>query len=222
MRYLFFLVITLSSNFLISAQTAKPEVSDPKAKAILDKVKKMYDGYSGWETNFELGIKLAEQRKESIQKGKFYQSGEKFRVEMGNQLIFSDGALMYQKSDNVVRIMKPSKNSTQMLSPRDLMRMYEKKEFTFALVGEAPEGWSKKAIQIVFKPNNRRNEYTQMKMFIDQKTNHVVSIQAFGRDASKYTLRMEAPSVNKTYLASNFTFDAAKNPNVKVEDMRDE
>jgi len=222
MRYLFLILFILSSNVLISAQAAKTETSDPKAKVILDKVKKIYDGYSGWETNFELGIKLAEQKKESVQKGKFYQSGEKFRVEMGNQLIFSDGALVYQKSDNVVRIMKPSKNSTQMLSPRDFIRMYEKKEFTYAIVGDVPEGWSKKATQIVFKPNNRRSEYTQMKMFIDQKTNYIVSIQAFGRDASRYALRMESPSVNKTYASSQFTFDAAKFPNVKVEDMRDE
>jgi len=33
---------------------------------------------------------------------------------------------------------------------------------------------------------------------------------------------MESPSVNKTYASSQFTFDAAKFPNVKVEDMRDE
>ncbi len=222
MRYIFFLLFTFSATTIISAQTAKTESSDPKAKVILDKVKKMYDGYSGWETNFELGIKLAEQKKEAIQKGKFYQSGEKFRVEMGNQLIFSDGAALYQKSDNVVRIMNPSKNTTQILSPRDFIRMYEKKEFTYTIVGDAPEGWSKKATQIVFKPNNRRNEYTQMKMFIDQKTNYIVSVQAFGRDASRYALRMESPAVNKTYPASNFTFDASKNPNIKVEDMRDE
>ena len=222
MRYLFFVLMALSSNLFVAAQTAKTETSDPKAKVILDKVKKMYDGYSGWETNFELGIKLAEQKKESVQKGKFYQAGEKFRVEMGNQLVFSDGALVYQKSDNVVRIMKPNKNSPQMLSPRDFIRMYEKKEFTYTTVGDAPEGWSKKATQIVFKPNNRRSEYTQMKMFIDQKTNYIVSVQAFGRDASRYALRMESPSVNKTYPATNFTFDAAKYPNVKVEDMREE
>ena len=222
MRTIFFLLFTFSVTTIISAQTAKLESSDPKAKLILDKVKKMYDGYSGWETNFELGIKLAEQKKESIQKGKFYQSGEKFRVEMGNQLIFSDGAALYQKSDNMVRIMNPSKNTTQILSPRDFIRMYEKKEFTYTIVGDAPEGWSKKATQIVFKPNNRRNEYSQMKMYIDQKTNYIVSVQAFGRDASRYALRMESPAVNKTYPSSNFTFDASKNPNIKVEDMRDE
>ena len=59
------------------ATTAKAETSDPKAKALLDKVKKQYEGYSSLETNFTLVLKLAEQTKEETQKGKMYQEKDK-------------------------------------------------------------------------------------------------------------------------------------------------
>ena len=213
------LLIALST--LSTQANAQTETSDPKAKALLDKVKKLYESYKTLETGFSLSLKMAEQTKEELQKGKIYQEGNKYRAEIGKQLMISDGATLWQKSDNTVKIMSLSgKKSNELMSPKDLMTIYEKKEYIFALMGETKEGWSTKATVVVFKPVNRKGEYSQIKVIIDQKTNQIVSITAFGKDQSRYKLALEQPVANKQYAAGFFTFDKSKFPNVKVEDLR--
>lgn len=220
-----FAIVLLLSTFTLSAQTsavAKGETSDPKAKALLDKVKTLYQGFQTLESNFSLSLKLAEQTKEEVQKGKIYQSGDKYRVEMNNnQLIISDGKILWHKIANTVRVTNAtSKNTSDLLSPKDLMTIYEKKDYIFAIYGEAADGWSKKATIITFKPMNKKSEYSQIRVAIDQKSNNVASITAFGKDQSRYKLSLEQPLTNKKYPTEFFVFEKAKYPNVKIEDLR--
>lgn len=220
-----FTIVLLLSTFTLSAQTssvAKGETSDPKAKALLDKVKTLYQGFQTLESNFSLSLKLAEQTKEEVQKGKIYQSGDKYRVEMNNnQLILSDGKILWHKIANTVRVTNAtSKNTSDLLSPKDLMTIYEKKDYIFAIYGEAADGWSKKATIITFKPMNKKSEYSQIRVAIDQKSNNVASITAFGKDQSRYKLSLDQPITNKNYPTEFFVFEKAKYPNVKIEDLR--
>jgi outer membrane lipoprotein carrier protein len=216
-----FLGLFLTVSTLTAQTAAKPETSDPKAKALLDKVKKLYESYQTLETSFTLSLKMAEQTKEEVQKGKIYQDGTKYRAEVGKTLFISDGTTVWQKDNNTVRIMSASnKKSSELMSPKDLMTIYEKKDYIFALLGQSAEGWSKKANIVTFKPTNRKGDYTQIRVAIDQKTNQVVSITAFGKDQSRYKLSLEQPVPNKKYTADYFTFDKSKFPNVKVEDLR--
>lgn len=214
----------LISTYILSAQTGttKGETSDPKAKALLDKVKVLYQSFQTLESNFSLSLKLAEQTKEEVQKGKIYQNGDKYRVEMSNnQLIISDGKILWHKIANTVRVTNAtSKNTSELLSPKDLMTIYEKKDYIFAIYGEAADGWSKKATMVTFKPMNKKSEYSQIRVAIDQKSNNVVSITAFGKDQSRYKLSLEQAIPNKKYPAEFFVFEKAKYPNVKIEDLR--
>jgi outer membrane lipoprotein-sorting protein len=215
------LFLTPLSYVAAQGATAKPETSDPKARAILDKVKKQYDGYQSLETGFTLTIKLAEQPKEEVQKGKMYQKGDKFRAEMDNHIIFGDNTTIWHKEGNKVNIMNATKKSNDgFMSPKDLLNIYQGKDYIYALYGETADGWSKKAMIINFKPVNRRSEYTQIRVAIDSKTNQIVSATAFGRDQSRTKLAFDQPSVNKKYAADFFVFDKSKYPNIKVEDLR--
>lgn len=216
-----FLGLFITVSTLTGQTAAKPETSDPKAKALLDKVKKLYESYQTLETSFTLSLKMAEQTKEEVQKGKIYQDGAKYRAEVGKTLLISDGTTVWQKDNNTVRIMSASnKKSSELMSPKDLMTIYEKKDYIFALLGQSAEGWSKKANIVTFKPTNRKGDYTQIRVAIDQKTNQVVSITAFGKDQSRYKLSLDQPVPNKKYAADYFTFDKSKFPNVKMEDLR--
>ena len=106
----------------ISLAQSKTETSDPKAKALLEKVKKLYESYESIESNFTLSLKMAEQTKEEVQKGKICQQGEKYRVDMGKQTVWGDAKIIWLKVDNTVQIMNSSgKNTSQMMSMKDLM-----------------------------------------------------------------------------------------------------
>jgi outer membrane lipoprotein carrier protein len=216
----FFLNLTV-----VSAQpmAVKTDVSDPKTKAFLDKVKKQYEGYATLETKFKLETKMAEQPKADVQAGKIAQQGDRYRVDMekDKDFIISDGKIIWQKAGNIVRIMNASGKSTnELLSPKDLMKIYEKKEYAFGITGERAENWSPKATIVTLKPlNNRRSDYTKIEISIDQKTNYIVSVTAFGRDQSRYKLSMEPPATNQKQEVGKFVFDKTKFPGIKVEDF---
>jgi outer membrane lipoprotein carrier protein len=213
---------------VLSAQpiAVKSDVSDPKTKAFLDKVKKQYEGYTTLETKFKLETKMAEQPKADVQSGKIVQQGERYRVDMDKDkdFIISDGKIIWQKAGNIVRMMNVSKKgSNELLSPKDLIKIYEKKEYAYGITGERAEAWSAKATIVTLKPlNNRRSDYTKIEIAIDQKTNYIVSVTAFGRDQSRYKVTMEQPATNQKQDANKFTFDKSKYPGVKVEDLRED
>jgi outer membrane lipoprotein carrier protein len=211
---------------VLSAQptAVKTDVTDPKAKAFLDKVKKQYEGYATLEMKFKLETKMAEQPKADVESGKIAQQGDRYRVDMDKDknFIISDGKIIWQRTGNLVRIMNASgKAGNELLSPKDLMKIYEKKDYAFGITGERAEAWSGKATVVTLKPvNNRRSDYTKIEIAIDQKTNHIVSVTAFSRDQSRYKLTMDPPATNQKQDINKFVFDKSKYPGVKVEDLR--
>jgi outer membrane lipoprotein-sorting protein len=225
LRKLLILTIFLAplSRTTISAQPSavKTDVTDAKSKALLDKVKKQYDAYSAMESVFKVEFKAAENPKPEIMSGKLYQQGENFRAEMGKDFVMSNGKIIWQKAENIVQIKSASsKDADDLMTPKTLIRMYEKKEFSFGVTGEAAEGWSKKATILTGKPNKRTSDFTKIVIAIDQKTNHIVSVTAFDRSQSRSKVTIEQPVVNKKYDASLFNFDKSKYPGVKVQDLR--
>ena len=199
----------------------KADVIDAKAKLLLDKVKKQYDGYASLESNFKVEYKLAEQPKPEVMAGKVYQQGENFRAEMGKDFVIGNGKIIWQKAGDAVQIKNAnSKDADDLMTPKTLMRMYEKKEFIFGVTGEAADGWSKKATILTGKPTNRRSEFTKIVLAIDQKTNHIVSVTGFGRDQSRSKVTLDPPVLNQKYSEALFNFDKSKYPGVKVQDLR--
>ncbi len=211
----------LSITTLKAQPSSVKSETDPKAKALLDKVKSKYDGYSSLESKFKLEFKLAEQPKPETMSGKVYQQGDNFRAEMGSDFVIGNGQMIWQKSGNTVQIKSAnSKDADDLMTPKTLIRMYEKKEFIFGITGESAESWSKKATILTGKPTNRRSEFTKIVLAVDQKTNNIVSVTAFGRDQSRSKISLDAPSVNQKYNATMFNFDKSQYPGVKVEDLR--
>lgn len=216
------LLAPLSMGSILAQPTAvKADLTDVKAKALLDKVKKQYDSYSALESNFKVEYKLAEQPKPEVMSGKIYQQGDNFRAEMGKDFVIGNGKIIWQKAENVVQIKSASsKDADDLMTPKSLMRMYEKKEFTFGITGESAEGWSKKATIVTGKPNKKSSEFTKIVIAIDQATSHIVSVTAFGRDQSRSKVTLEPPVLNQKYNASMFVFDKSKYPGVKIQDLR--
>lgn len=221
---IFILLFAPLSMTIVRAQptAVKADLTDAKAKSLLDKVKKQYDGYASLESNFKIEYKLAEQPKPEIMSGKIYQKGSSFRAEMGKDFVIGNGQIIWQKAGNAVQIKNASsKDADDIMTPKTLIRMYEKKEFTFGVTGESAEGWSKKATILTGKPTNRRiGEFTKIVLAIDQKTNHIVSVTAFGKDQSRSKVSLEPPVLNQQYNDSMFNFDKSKYPGVKVQDLR--
>lgn len=199
--------------------------SDPQATAILEKLRTRYEGFTSMAADFSLTLEIPDEGKE-VQQGTLVQKGDKYRLDLETQSIYNDGdaLYLYLKNNNEVQINDiPSEEEAEeagILSPKDILRIYEKGNYVYALTNQyAAKG---KLIQeIEFKPLDKDSEYNKLRLAVDKKTNDVVSIIAFGKDNSRYTLAISKLTPNPTYDDTYFKFDEKKFPGVYVEDLRE-
>lgn len=223
MKQLIFSFLMMSFSVLAIAQkVAEPEVSDPRAKAILDEIRTKYDAYKSLEADFTLTIELPEEDA-MVQEGKIIQQGDKYYLDSGDQAIFCDenSLWLYSKNNAEVQIndVDDFEDDAEMLSPKQVMRIYEQEDFLYSLTNSTYE----KGVaiqQIEFKPTESDSEYSKIRLTIDQKKKQIIRIKAFGKDASRYTFAIKKLTPNKSYDEATFVFDAAKYPGVHVEDLR--
>lgn len=228
MKHTISLLITLFLGISLFAQAPKTKDytkasdSDAKAKAILDKVRKKYEGYNSMEMAFSLDMEFPEQPKQT-QKGKVARQGKKYRVEMPAQSLISDGSaiwvIMPGNKEVQINPMPDPSETDNMLSPETLFSFYTKGKFAYVLVNEYAQG-GKVLQQIEFKPLDKNFDYSKLRMEVDKKTNEVSSVKAFGKDGSRFTLTVSEVIPNKAFADNYFIFDKAKYPGYHVEDLR--
>jgi outer membrane lipoprotein carrier protein len=217
------LIMGLVAQTALAQSPPKPESNDPGAKALLDKVRKKYEGYKTIEAAFALTIELPGQPKE-VQRGTISQDGNKFRLDMTDQVIVSDGqsTWIYLKKNNEVQINKADPgdmSESGFMTPKDLLKRYEKGDFIYSTVDPTTEN-GKSVTNIEFKPKDKKSEFSKLRLAIEEKTLTIVSIKAFAKDGSRYTFGISKLSPNKKFASGHFTFDVKKYPGVKVEDLR--
>ncbi len=198
------------------------EQNDPEAKKVLDKIRKKYEGYKTFEAAFNLTIEVPGQAKD-VQKGAIGQEGDKFRLDMSQQVIINDTKTtwVYLKNNNEVQVndSEPSGSDAGFLTPKELLRRYQKGDFLYALTDKVTQG-TKVLTQIEFKLADRKSEYSKIRLSIDEKAGTIENIKAFSKDGSRYTFAITRFSPNKALAAGYFSFDAKQFPGVHVEDLR--
>ncbi|MEM0992331.1 MAG: outer membrane lipoprotein carrier protein LolA [Bacteroidota bacterium] len=221
-KLLFFLLFSAISitTFAQKNTLSKAEDSDPAATALLKKVQQKYEAYQSIGMDFSLTIKVPEMPAE-VQRGTLTQRGESYKLDMKDQLILSDSKTiwLYLKSLNEVQIMDASEMPEGMLSPKDLLKIYEQKDFVYALTNRIKKDgrWLQ---QIEFKPLKKEVDYAKMRVSIANQSNEVVQVEAFGKDGSRYILSVDKFRPNVAVSDATFQFDKSDYPDVYLEDLR--
>ncbi|MCB0703764.1 MAG: outer membrane lipoprotein carrier protein LolA [Saprospiraceae bacterium] len=209
----------------IFAQPAKDYTdskdSDPAATAILKKVKATYESYSSVEADFSLQIEFPEEPVE-IMKGKLFQKGDKYRIDMETQSIICDGTTvwLFLANNKEVQINNADfGEDSGILSPADLLRAYESGEYVYVLSNESMED-GVAVQQIEFKPLDRDSEYSKMRLTVEKSTAKIKRIKAFSRDGSRFTLSIDKLTPNKALADNKFVWNKSECPDCYVEDLR--
>ncbi len=222
-RLSFILLLSIFSVGLFAQNFTKKEDSDPKAKEALDKMRKKYMDYQTLEADFSLEIEVPQQEKET-QKGKLIQQGDKYRLQLNDRILVSDGksSWLYIKKNKEVQINdvdEDQKSEGGISSPKDLLRAYEWDDYIYGLVNEFTEN-GKLVQQIEFKPVKKDTDYSKIRLTLDKRTSEVVSIKSFGKDGIRHTLILNKLTPNKQVPASTFTFTKSECPDCHFEDLR--
>jgi len=197
--------------------------SDPVAKHILDKISNKYEAYKSIEASFTISIEIPEEEPE-VQKGSMKTEGDKFNVDIGDYNMISDGKdfWVHMKRNKEVQLNDATtiEEEEDLLNPKDFFNIHKKGDYLYALVNENFED-GKAIQQIEFKPLDDESEYSKIRMTIEKKTNTVSRIKVFSKDGSRYVLKIDKLTSNKTFALTDFQFDKSKHPGVHVEDLRD-
>jgi outer membrane lipoprotein-sorting protein len=216
---IFFSLFSLHADGQHFTKTAD---NDPKAKAVLEKMRKKYETYKSLEAEFTLTIEFPEQPIKN-QKGKLVQQNEKYRLTLPDQTLVCDGksTWLYLVKNKEVQINNFEKESTPggISSPQDLFKAYAWNQYIYVLSGEFTEN-GKLVQQIEFKPTDKKSEYTKIRLTLDKKTTNVISIKTFSKDGSRYTLNVTKLSPNVSVAASVFQFSKNECPSCHFEDLR--
>jgi len=210
----------ITAAFAQKNTMSKAGDSDPEATAILKKVQQKYEAFNSVGMDFSLIIKVPEMSEE-VQQGKMLQKGENYRLEMKDQLVLYNGQTMwlYLKALNEVQIMDAEEGEEGMLSPKDLLKIYEQKDFVYALTNRVKKN-GKWVQQIEFKPLKEEVDYSKLRVSVEHQSNEVVQIEAFGKDGTRYTLVINELTPNVSIADASFKFNKADYPDVYVEDLR--
>jgi outer membrane lipoprotein carrier protein len=220
--------IALVISFLLSytmgtwAQTPKTvRVEDPKAKAVFEKVRDRYEAYKTLQVNFSVEIEIPQQ--EAIQQtGSLYQDGVKYKLDLSDQMLMSDGndLWLYRKEAKEVQINDLEEGDDSLLSPIDLLKIYERDDFEYALVNEFKDQKNRTIQQIELKPNAKNADYSKIRIEIAKSSAEILGMMAFFKDGVRYKVTVDETIPNKSFPSGTFTFDASQYPGVHVEDLR--
>ncbi len=216
LKYISIILLTAAVSSSVMAQNV-----DPYAEAILKQLKQQYDAFEGMHADFDLIIEIPEEDAQ-IQSGQYYQSGEKYRVNMDEHHIISDGSSLwfYIKERNEVQInnAEDMEDSEDFITPKDMFSFYESNEYDYALTNEKQEK-GKTVQQIEFKPLDEDSDYFKMRLTVDKKDQAVKRLKVFAKDGTKFTLKLKELS-GESVDDKLFTFDKSKYPGIHEEDLR--
>ena len=195
------------------------EQNDPEARAVFEKIRAKYDAYNAVKVDVSVEIEVPEQPAIK-QEGSLVQKDDRYRLDMPDQMHLSDGKQLwiYLKGKNQVQIHDISDDEDAMMSPKDLLKFYERDDFIYALTNEFFD--KKRTVQqIELKPTERDGEIRKFRVEVNKKTAEIISIKAFFTDGVRYSVYIDKLTPNPS-IAADFTFDEKDYPGVRVEDLR--
>lgn len=213
-KLLFFCLFSVLS---LGAATAQ---QDKKAKQILDKLSAKTRSYSAIKTDFSYSLVNKDRKINKVQNWKLWLKGDAYRLDMGDQLLISDGKVVWKilKADKEVEISLPT-TGDDALNPKNVFTMYEK-GFKNKYIKEGKIGTKVVHIIELYPLAPKTKDYNTIRLYIDKNLMQVVKSEIIGNNGNLYTYDIKKFTVNETTSAGFFTFSKTEFPGFEVNDLR--
>lgn len=194
--------------------------SDANATKLIKTVSQKYNGFKTMVMDVTLTIEDRESKTKEERKGKVMVKGNKFNVNLDNQVIICDAksTWVYLKDANEVQVNNFDPKDAWP-TPDRVLKIADK-DFTCYMGEKLNEG--NKSLQIIeLIPINKSVNYSKIKLFINTADNSIVRGIMFDKNAMLYTYSISNFKSNGDVADANFTFDKSKYPGVEVIDLRE-
>ncbi len=217
MRKLFFPLVVLIS---IVGSTSAQSTKDSKVEAVLNGMSERYKSFKSFEADFTYAIESTQEKIKDSQEGNIIVKGEKFRLRIGDQEVFNNMNTVwtYLKGENEVTITDYDPDSGD-ITPAEVYNMY-KKGFKYTFADDTGEADTKFYEVVDLVPEDRNLNYFKVRLVIDKKTKDLKSWKVFEKNGRRFLYTIVKFTPNVAVKDSDFTFDKAKYPKVKIVDLR--
>lgn len=194
--------------------------SDPAAKVILDNVSAKFKTYKTVTANFTLTITNTNDQVQGSKKGVVYMKGSKYKVNLSDQEIYSDGVNIwtFDKSAKEVQITKFDPNSNT-ITPQKMFTNFYDKDFLYKLNGETRKG-GKTVQEIELTPIDKTKTFFKVLVEVDKNSRNILSTKVFDKNGNRYVYTITSMKVNSSLSDALFAFNASNYPGVEVVDLR--
>lgn len=190
----------------------KTSANDPKAQEILDAMSKKYKEMTSFKAKFTYTLENGKMKETA--EGEIIVKGSKFKLKLGGQEIFNNGTTVWTKVDDTEVNKSTYDPAEDDLNPTQIYTMY-KKGYRYILISEHNDG-GKVFSTVDLEPLDTKKQITKVRIVINKKDKTVKSWKIFEKNGNKYVYTIKNFTPNFKVADSEFTFDEAKNPGVKV------
>ena len=210
-------VMLLLGSFFVFSQDKQ---ADKRAADILHGVTTKYKSYKSVKATFIIHVENPNDKTSDVQKGTIFLKGNKYKLEVAGQDIFSDGKTRwtYLKDANEVQIdnIKTDENS---INPTNIFTMYEK-GWVFKFTGEQTEkGMVYQLVELIPVDPKKKNIF-KVKLSINKNDKFITTAQVFNKNGNIQTISVDKFSPDAVNSDSLFSFNAGKYPGAEVVDLR--
>ena len=211
---------TMGLFLLLSTQVYSQSDHDPKAKSILDEVSKKTKTYNAMLVNFTYTMENKKENISDSQSGELLLSGEKYRLKIAGQIIYSDGKTMWTYIDEAQEVqINEQEESEGMISPTNIFTIYEK---GFKYQFHKEEQVDGKTTQVInlYPDKPKEKSFHTIRLYVDKAKKQLFKVKIFGREGDDYLYKIDKLQLNPAVKDSDFSFDTAAHPKVEVIDLR--
>lgn len=209
--------IVFAALFSLGTLSAAFAQYDPNALEILEAMSKKYKAIPSFEANLTSTlVNESEGIKEEF-KGKITVKGEKFKLELEDQVIINNGTTVwtYIPSANEVTIDNFDPKSDD-INPIKIFDIY-KKGFKYLYLGDKLEPGND---EVDLVPEKKNAQYFKIKMMISKKDRSIQSWTMYDKSGNRYKYIITKFVPNAKADDAFFSFDAKKYPGVQSTDLR--
>ena len=196
---------------------------DNKAENILNKLAEQNKANKTIKADFTVQYKNLQSDNTTTSKGKIIMKGDQYKLDVRNSVVFYNGKTMwnYLKEANEVNISEPVEDPAEqdiLNHPNQIFEIY-KKDFKYKFMGQTSSDKTS-LYEIDLYPKDLEEDYSRIKLKVNQVNYHIHSAKIFGKDGSRITFLVDNMKTNTPVPDSTFIFNKEDYPGVEVIDMR--
>ena len=201
------------------AVAQKPAPADKAADKLLNVISNRYKNFKTIKADFIYSIESKAENMSEKQKGSIYVKGNKFRLDIADQIIMCDNKTVwtYSKEANEVQVNNyDAKKAPIRLD--DLFTMYDK-GFLSKIMETKKDGKNEVAL-LELTPKDKKKNFFKIKLTVDKTNQTITKSQVFEKSGTIHTYMVTNQYPNIKLEDKFFVFDAKKFPKCEVIDLR--